>query len=78
MDMMPYNEARAEAYRNGHAEGYAAALRDAMAIAEKRKAICFDAAKKYTDPIMARSEQCAGIEAQHIAEQISDLAAKEQ
>ena len=52
---------------------YLDGLREAAFIADQRKNICFDAAKKYTDPVMSRSEQCAGLEAQHIADEIRRL-----
>lgn len=57
-------------YAAGHRDGAEKMREKAACIARERKAVSFDAAKKYRDPIMARSEQCAGIEAQHIAELI--------
>lgn len=52
---------------------YLDGLREAAFIADRRKDICFEAAREYTDPVMARSEQCAGLEAQHIADEIRRL-----
>lgn len=53
---------------------YRAGLLATAKVADERKRICFDAAKKHTDACNARTEQCAGMEAQHIAESIRQLA----
>jgi len=56
----------------------ARAMQEACAkVAEDRKEICFDAASKYRksnrESISAQSEQCAGMEASHIADAIRAL-----